>query len=69
MAIVLLSVTGLRSAEHSFDNGKEPLVVALTQDGHGADQDVEHSEPQNDDEGHGRPDRREKRGERPQQGM
>jgi len=53
MAIVLLSVTGLRSAEHSFDNGKEPLVVALTQDGHGADQDVEHSEPQNDDEGHG----------------
>jgi Na+/H+ antiporter NhaD/arsenite permease-like protein len=53
IAIVLLSVTGLRSAEHSFNNENEILIVELVQEGHGAEQEVENIDSQNDNEGHG----------------
>lgn len=53
IAIVLFSVTGLRSAEHSSSNEKEHFTIDLIQDGHGTDQADESIDSHNDDEGHG----------------
>jgi Na+/H+ antiporter NhaD/arsenite permease-like protein len=53
IAIVLFSVTGLRSAEHSFNSEKEFSKVELIQDNHDAEQDVHNTDSQIEDDGHG----------------